>query len=239
MSVGKPVSYCNLRIVNDDMKEIAENTSGHIQVKGKNITCGYYGSDKQSDELFTDGWLNTGDVGFIYKENLYVIGRDKDTIIVNGKNYNSADLEKIAKALLNNEHVKLHIIPSEDENGRDKILLFIAGMKNEPAVKAYLRITRFFSRYAAIGIDELITVPSAEIQKTSSGKVKRFKLRENYESGRYDEAIKSIRILINSEKEKSIKNKIPPETTTEKILALKVPVLMPRMLRRTPTPTPE
>jgi len=86
----------------------------------------------------------------------------------------------------------------------------------ENSINAYLRLRRFFSRYVNIKIDELIPVASSEIPRTSSGKLKRFKLRENYETGKYTELITKARDMILEIE--NHRDKIPPYTVTEKIL---------------------
>ena len=71
---------------------------GHIHISGENVTRGYYENpEANSLALTADGWLRTGDLGVVYEGELYITGRAKEIIFVNGQNYYPQDLESIAQ----------------------------------------------------------------------------------------------------------------------------------------------
>ena len=67
---------------------------GTIQCRGPSATTGYFGNDTASRALWSDGWLDTGDLGYLREGELFVTGRAKDLIIRGGRNIHPEDLEQ-------------------------------------------------------------------------------------------------------------------------------------------------
>lgn len=79
------------------MNSVPDLVIGKIQIKGDNVTQGYYNNSLATEKLLTnDGWVNTGDLGFIMNGKLVVTGREKDIIFINGKNVYPHDIERVA-----------------------------------------------------------------------------------------------------------------------------------------------
>ena len=90
---GYPVKNCEFRLADAEDQVLGEDMLGMIQIRGGNVSEGYYGNEAANRESRTlDGWFKTGDLGFMCKGRLVVIGRLQDMIIVNGQNYFSNDL---------------------------------------------------------------------------------------------------------------------------------------------------
>ena len=88
----------------------------------------YYKDDKATEEAFTeDGWLNTGDIGFLYDNNLVVTGRNKDMIIINGKNYFVNDIEKICVNTKHKFHGEVFVCGIDEKKKTESIAIFIVG----------------------------------------------------------------------------------------------------------------
>ncbi len=97
MAVGQPIPYCNVRIADDADQEVPEGHVGHILISGDNVTKGYFENPDANAKNFTaDGWLRTGDLGMMKGGKLYITGRAKEIIFVNGQNYYPHDIESIA-----------------------------------------------------------------------------------------------------------------------------------------------
>ena len=95
VSAGRILPGLQVRIVKDGIPQNNLNL-GEIQVKGACVMSGYYNDIQSTDEVLKDGWLSTGDLGFFdYNNILYIVGRKKETIIVNGQNFHPFDLEKL------------------------------------------------------------------------------------------------------------------------------------------------
>lgn len=99
VSTGRPVAGLEVRIIADDGSPCAEDQLGEIQLRGAAVTTGYYRDPESSAELFDDGWLRTGDLGFRHEGELYIGGRRKEMVIVNGRNYFPSDAEHVARTV--------------------------------------------------------------------------------------------------------------------------------------------
>ncbi|MDQ0157840.1 o-succinylbenzoate--CoA ligase [Robertmurraya andreesenii] len=95
-SAGKALFPSQVKIADSNGKEIEANQSGEILVKGPNVTSGYLNREVESRKQFVDGWLKTGDVGYLDEEGfLYVLDRRSDLIISGGENIYPAEIEGI------------------------------------------------------------------------------------------------------------------------------------------------
>ncbi|NKY48869.1 AMP-binding protein [Nocardia vermiculata] len=95
--VGRPVPGMHLRIAGEFGEECAEGHLGEIQIAGEAVTAGYHRNPAATAELFEDGRLKTGDLGFLVDGELYVGGRRKEMVIVHGRNYFPTDAEYVAR----------------------------------------------------------------------------------------------------------------------------------------------
>ncbi len=95
-SSGKVVKYLEAKIVDSDNNELPAGQKGEIIVKGGNVMKGYWNNPKSTSETIVDGWLHTGDMGYISKDNfLYVMGRFKSLLIGNdGEKYSPEGIEE-------------------------------------------------------------------------------------------------------------------------------------------------
>ncbi|HCF26069.1 MAG TPA: peptide synthetase, partial [Cyanobacteria bacterium UBA11049] len=92
--LGAVIPSVTIRIVDKENSLLSEDTIGYLQVKGDAVFSGYYKNPEVNKEVFVeDGWFNTGDLGFISNRHLVVTGRAKETIIINGANYYSHEIE--------------------------------------------------------------------------------------------------------------------------------------------------
>ncbi|MBT3384450.1 MAG: AMP-binding protein [Prolixibacteraceae bacterium] len=95
-SSGKLVKYLDLKILDNDGKELPQGQKGEIVVKGDNVMLGYWNNPTATAETIKDGWLHTGDMGFTDKDGfLYVLGRFKSLLIGNdGEKYSPEGIEE-------------------------------------------------------------------------------------------------------------------------------------------------
>ncbi|KEF37556.1 2-succinylbenzoyl-CoA synthetase [Schinkia azotoformans MEV2011] len=94
-SAGKPLFPAQLRIVKDDHQQAA-NSAGEIVVKGPNVTKGYWKNEEATEKSIINGWLYTGDIGYIDEDGfLYVLDRRNDLIISGGENIYPAEIEAV------------------------------------------------------------------------------------------------------------------------------------------------
>ena len=99
-SSGKPLPHMDIRIVDDSLKEVSNGEKGEIVVRGGNVMKGYWKNPEATDETIVDGWLRTGDMGYIDQDGyLYVLGRTKSLLISNdGEKFSPEGIEEAIMA---------------------------------------------------------------------------------------------------------------------------------------------
>lgn len=178
-SVGVPLNNVEVKITDDNSNELAEALVGNIMVKGDAVSVGYYKIDDK--QTFQGDWLNTGDLGFIYKGHLFICGRKKDILFLNGKKYFSNDLEDIAVEMCNYTLGKVAIVGNNDYSGNtEEVIIFASGIKVSDADEWLAMTRKVFNAYIGIKIDKLVIIRSNQFPKTSSGKMQRYLLIKGY-----------------------------------------------------------
>ena len=205
VAVGSAVGNFNIRICDSLNNSLNEKTIGKVQIKGISNTPGYYNKPELTKELITeDGWMNTGDIGFLYDNQLVVIGRTKDIIFINGQNFYSQDLENIMSKALKSEQVRciacgIH----NDKQETEECIIFVNGITSSNEFSSVKKIVlKEISRKLGIGIR--LIIPVNNIPTTSSGKVQRFKMVQNYIEGVYDKLIEEFSPKINEDNHNTI-----------------------------------
>ncbi|MEV0294306.1 fatty acyl-AMP ligase [Nocardia sp. NPDC050710] len=179
-----------------DRVEVAPGRVGEVWVAGPNVGAGYYENPVATGESFgaTLGarpgrWLRTGDLGFWHEGQLYIAGRRKDLIVVDGRNHYPSDIESTAAAAAPEVRAG-HVAAFGHDDGRREDLVVVAELNitNTPDAAELTDIARRI-RTAVAGAHEVmpgsvILVAPGRIPKTSSGKLRRGECRALYGSGR-------------------------------------------------------
>ncbi len=187
MQVGRAIPYAELRLVDDTDQPVAEDCIGHIQVRGDNVTAGYYKAPEANAALFTaDGWLRTGDLGFSHDGELVIAGRTKEIIFVNGQNYFPHDIEAIAQRAKGLELGKLAAAgcrpPGADT---EQLVIFVL---HRGSLADFLPVAREVARLVNehAGLEVANVVPIRRMPKTTSGKIQRVALEKSWLAGEFD-----------------------------------------------------
>lgn len=183
-SCGLPLEGLEVRISNHNNGEaLGERTVGEIQVRGPSVTPGYIGDDAATrDSRTSDGWLKTGDLGYMVNGELYPCGRIKDVIIIRGKNYHAHDLESAASEV---PGVRIgNVVAFSVSTVKGEALAIVAETRNEARAEEIGRhIRSHLAESIGITPDEVVIVPAGTLPKTSSGKLKRAETKSLYQSG--------------------------------------------------------
>ena len=190
MMHGKPIEDCDYRIVDDNGEEVPGNNVGNIVIKGDNVTKSIYQDKELSKNLYDkDGWLKTGDCGAICNDQLIITGRKKELIIVNGQNYFPNDIEDViirGGSFDLGKIVAVGAINPEDTN--DQLVVFVLYRSDLNTFKSIAEeIRRIVIQHLGIEIDYVI--PIKKIPKTTSGKIQRTILSNNFIDGIYNDYI--------------------------------------------------
>jgi amino acid adenylation domain-containing protein/non-ribosomal peptide synthase protein (TIGR01720 family) len=202
VEVGYPVDDCLVRICDGENQPLNDGNIGFIQIKGKNVTNGYYNNREATETLISpDGWLNTGDLGFFRNGRLVVTGRAKDIIFVNGRNFYAHDLERVAGEAGGIELGKVAVCGVPDrQTKQDEIIVFVLFKKATPEfIPLVINLKR--QLHSKAGIEITAILPVREMPKTTSGKIQRYKLGEKYASGEFAKEIAEINQLIEAQLE--------------------------------------
>jgi len=190
---GPVVVDCDVKITNFENTTLASNHIGEVQIKGPNVTAGYYNDEAANAAAFTgDGWMNTGDVGFFYQDQLVITGRTKDIIFINGQNYYPHDLETVALRCQQLELGKVVACGlTQDIAEESKLLLFVlfrGALSDFMAIAADVK--RHINEQMCLEVTHVI--PVKQIPKTTSGKIQRHRLAEQYWLGEYDDVLNEL-----------------------------------------------
>lgn len=187
---GPVVNGIDLRIVNDNDEVVPVGTVGHVQISGQSVTRGYYANKEANQRSFCDQWFRTGDLGFVLDDRFVITGRVKDIVFANGQNYYSHDFEHTCENIQGLERLVVIGHYNHDLH-KEEILAFIAcnkqytGAREKTAIlrKVQMRINQCFD----VTPTQFVLLKSAgEIPKTTSGKIIRHKLLENYLQGQFN-----------------------------------------------------
>jgi iturin family lipopeptide synthetase A len=200
VSVGKAIPYCRVRLTGDDDRTLPHGRIGNIHISGDNVTRGYYGnSAADADALTPDGWVRTGDLGLVYEDHLYITGRAKEIIFVNGQNYYPHDLESIAQQADGLELGKVVAAgvhpPGEQVEQLVMFVLHRGDIKDFLPVAA--RVARLINEQVGLEVAEV--VPVRHIPKTTSGKIQRHVLGRSYIDGEFNAELSELRALRDTE----------------------------------------
>ncbi|HUK02049.1 MAG TPA: non-ribosomal peptide synthetase [Steroidobacteraceae bacterium] len=186
VNVGKAIPYAQLRIASDDDRPLPEGTVGNIHIRGDNVTQGYYEDPQANAASFSaDGWLRTGDLGVIERGNLYITGRAKEILFVNGQNYYPHDLESIAQRAQGLELGKVVVAGVRPPGAQtDQLVVFVL---HRTDLADFLPLANEVARLIKehTGLEVAQVVPVKRIPKTTSGKIQRHLLETSYEDGEF------------------------------------------------------
>jgi fatty-acyl-CoA synthase len=137
---------------------------------------GYFMNPGATEDCLRQGWLWTGDLGFVTGGELYLCGRAKDLIIVRGKNYHAEDLEQCAEDVVGVRRGAVVAFGVFDEQAATDRVVVVAETKEEDEAARQLiaqRVSEAVVEGTGLPVDEVVMVAPSTIPKTSSGKRQR------------------------------------------------------------------
>ena len=172
-----------VEIRDGDGAVLAERLEGTVFLRTPSTMEGYHGADEVNREILVDGWLDTGDLGYLHDGELVLTGRRKDLIIVNGRNIWPQDLEHVAESFrgVRSGDAAAFTVDTEDE---PRIVLLLQCRERDDEARAGLLKEIHGELRASFGVDPLVhPVPPHSLPKTTSGKLSRARAREAYLAG--------------------------------------------------------
>ncbi|MCA0247527.1 MAG: fatty acyl-AMP ligase [Proteobacteria bacterium] len=184
---GRVLPGHQLEVRDADGKVLADREVGRIFVKGPSIMPGYFGEPEASREVLSaDGWLDTGDLGYMLAGEIVVTGRAKDLIIVNGRNVWPQDIEWAIEAKRLTKSGDAAAFSIDTGEGERVVVAVLARVSGEEARQALARDVAGAVREAiAVDCDVALVAPTVGLPTTSSGKLSRARTKANYLAGLY------------------------------------------------------
>ncbi len=193
VSVGRAIPYMSLRVTGGDDRPFPDGTVGNIEITGDSVTRGYYEDPQTNAATFTaDGWLRTGDLGVIESGELFITGRAKEILFVNGQNYYPHDLEGIAQRAEGLELGKVVVGGARPPGAQtDQLIVFVLHRGElEDFLPVAAEVTRLLNEHTGLEVTEV--VPVKRIPKTTSGKIQRHVLEKSYEDGEFAAELETL-----------------------------------------------
>jgi putative peptide synthase protein len=218
-SLGWPVQGLELRIQGDDGRTARAGEEGELQLRGAMIFGEYHANSEATADAFTDdGWFRTGDLGVVEPDtgSLRLVGRSKDSIIVNGINYFLHELESAIGSLDGVAPSFVTCFPTRPRGSDTEALVVLYSPLDAHASAGQLRATGLAIRNLTVlhwGFRPALVLPVDEdvLTKTSLGKIQRSKLRKDYEAGAFDDRISALA----ASEAKLAPPRMPPATENE------------------------
>ncbi len=196
VSVGRAIPYCKVRICGADDQDLPDGSVGHILISGDNVTKGYFEDAAVNAATFAaEGWLRTGDLGVTAQGELFITGRAKEILFVNGQNYYPHDLEAIAQAVEGLDLGKVVVAGVRPTGAQtDLIIVFVLHRGDS---KDFLPVATAVSKLINehTGLEVADVVPVKRIPKTTSGKIQRHLLEESYIAGEFASELAELAAL--------------------------------------------
>ncbi|MGW5135179.1 amino acid adenylation domain-containing protein [Streptomyces sp. NPDC004135] len=203
VSCGRPYPGFAMRIVDEQGTVLPEGEAGRFQVRGTSVTGGYHDNPAANAEAFTDdGWFDTGDLAFLRDGELYITGRAKDVIIVNGVNHYSHEIEACVEELPYAERsfTAAVAVRTDPSSPTDELALFLhltPDASADPA-RALREIAGKVTREIGVSPAFLIPVARDAVPKTEIGKIQRTRLRKAFEAGDFDDEVRRTQVLLGT-----------------------------------------
>ena len=196
MCVGQTVPNTELLIADGARAGLTDETVGHILIRGASVTRGYFGDpETTATAIDANGWLDTGDLGVIHEAALYIVGRAKEIIFVNGQNYYPYDLENIAQHApgLDLNRVVAAGVRKPGSQGEELVLFVLHRGTAAEFLPTANAVSRLINEHTGLEVAQVI--PTKRIPKTTSGKVQRHLLEEAYIEGEFDTELAELKAL--------------------------------------------
>lgn len=191
VACGIPLPEHEVRVVDEAGIELPPRRVGRIEFRGPSATRGYYRNEEATAALIRDGWLDSGDLGYLAEGDIVLTGRLKDMIIRGGRNLYPYELEEAIGSLdgVRRGCVAVFGVAAAGE-GTERLVAVAECRRTDAAQREALlcQITARAVELLGTPPDDIVLAPSHAVLKTSSGKIRRTATRDAYLAGRLGRA---------------------------------------------------
>ena len=184
VNCGRPVRDMTVEVRDESGNILPDQTVGKVWCTGPSLMTGYYRDPEATAACMADGWLDTGDMGYMSGGYLYIVGRAKDMIIINGKNHWPQDIEWAVEQLPGFKSGDIAAFAITAPGGEETPAVLVQCRTSDDAERAALREAIRDRVRAITGMNCLVElIPPRTLPRTSSGKLSRSKARAQYLAG--------------------------------------------------------
>jgi fatty-acyl-CoA synthase len=189
VNCGKALPDMKVVIRGENGEEKGDHQIGKVWCQGPSVMHSYFRNEEATEDcLVLDGeggaWLDTGDMGYLADGYLFIVGRAKDMIIINGKNHWPQDIEWAVEQLPGFNHGDIAAFAVETENGEEAPAVLVHCRISDPEERVKLREQISDKVRSVTGMNCVVElVPPRTLPRTSSGKLSRAKAKKLYLSG--------------------------------------------------------
>ncbi len=184
VSVGRPLPGSDIRIVDEEDREVGARVVGEVVVQGPSVMRGYHGRPVESTAALRNGWLHTGDLGYVADGQLFITGRSKDLLIRFGRNYYAQDIERAVAQVPGLIAGGVVAVGVGDLAGMRIVVVAESRRRDAEAQEVIQRrIREACQLHFDMGPDDIRLVAPGAIPRTTSGKVRRQDTRRAYVAG--------------------------------------------------------
>ena len=184
VNCGKPVRDMKVEIREEDGTPLPERAIGKVWCSGPSVMVGYFRDAEATESCLVDGWLDTGDMGYLSDGYIYIVGRAKDMIIVNGRNHWPQDIEWAVEQLPGFKAGDIAAFAITTPGGEETPAVLVQCRSSDDAERVRLRDEIRERVRSVTGMNCVIElIPPRTLPRTSSGKLSRAKARNLYLNG--------------------------------------------------------
>ena len=186
VSVGTPLPDISVEIRDAEHRALPERHVGRVWISSPSLMAGYWARPQETEKVLHGRWLDSGDLGVIIGGELFICGRTKDLIVINGQNHDPAFIEESLEGLADLATARVAAFSFVDESRHTELLCVLAEHVREP--RRSLDAVATAAREAIIQRTGLVpdclgVVAPGALPRTTSGKVQRSRARAEWQLG--------------------------------------------------------
>jgi len=189
VSCGRALPEHAVRIVDAEGRPMGERVEGRVQFTGPSVTAGYFRNPEATRAVLQDGWMDSGDLGYLAEGELFVTSRRKDLIIKGGRNLYPQEIEEVVGDV---PGIRKGCVAAfgvaEPETGTERLVVVAESRQTTQEARARLQAAVLERVVDVLGMppDTVVISGPGAVLKTSSGKVRRSATREAYLGGQLE-----------------------------------------------------
>jgi fatty-acyl-CoA synthase len=184
VNCGKAAKDMTIEVRDEDGSVLPDRRIGKVWCTGPSLMVGYFRDEESTRACMKDGWLDTGDMGYLSNGYIYIVGRAKDMIIINGKNHWPQDIEWAVEQLPGFKAGDIAAFAITTVGGEEAPAVLVQCRTSDEQERSKLREQIKDKVRSVTGMNCVVElVPPRTLPRTSSGKLSRAKARNLYLSG--------------------------------------------------------